>query len=67
MPTGPWMICPSCDGDEDGCCVCDHSGKVRMAVLGMHAREQGTDIPTVIAAIKEAAEWDRYTKERDGY
>ncbi len=22
--------CPFCDGDQDGCCFCDHTGKVRV-------------------------------------
>jgi hypothetical protein len=27
--------CPYCKGDEFGCCVCDHTGKVDTSIVGV--------------------------------
>ena len=35
MATVRYVIdCPACEGDEFGCCVCEHTGKVDTRLVG---------------------------------
>lgn len=35
--TRAWMTCPFCDDSEEGCCGCDHTGKVLVAEFFQYA------------------------------
>lgn len=44
MDRGVPVACPGCDGAEDGCCVCDHTGKVWSGVYGFPVRSSAVKI-----------------------